>query len=103
MGIVGLNKHTYETRYKILDMNVQEKENLTKYEVHLKIDNLNVEDMFDRNRTEELLDIFRSVDKRRRDGCSLGKYCLSIRGYVNRTDPIVFIGESCGKMPPICT
>ena len=40
-------------------MNVLEKENLTKYEVHLKIDNLNVEDMFDRNRTEELLDIFR--------------------------------------------
>lgn len=44
-------------------MNVLEKENLTKYEVHLKIDNLNVEDMFDRNRTEELLDIFRFVDK----------------------------------------
>ncbi|XP_050594546.1 alpha-sarcoglycan isoform X2 [Bombus affinis] len=63
LEIVGLNKHTYETRYKVLDMNVLEKENLTKYEVHLKIDNLNVEDMFDRNRTEELLDIFRFVDK----------------------------------------
>ncbi|XP_011250640.1 alpha-sarcoglycan isoform X3 [Camponotus floridanus] len=59
LEIVGLNKHTYETRYKVLDMNVLEKENLTKYEVHLKIDNLNVEDMFDRNRTEKLLDIFR--------------------------------------------
>ncbi|XP_060825270.1 alpha-sarcoglycan isoform X2 [Bombus pascuorum] len=59
LEIIGLNKHTYETRYKVLDMNVLEKENLTKYEVHLKIDNLNVEDMFDRNRTEELLDIFR--------------------------------------------
>ncbi|CAL7938212.1 unnamed protein product [Xylocopa violacea] len=59
LEIVGLNKHTYETRYKVLDMNVLEKENLTKYEVHLKIDNLNVEDMFDRNRTEELLGIFR--------------------------------------------
>lgn len=44
-------------------MNVLEKENLTKYEVHLKIDNLNVEDMFDRNRTEVLLDIFRFVNK----------------------------------------
>lgn len=44
-------------------MNVLEKENLTKYEVHLKIDNLNVEDMFNRNRTNELLDIFRFVDK----------------------------------------
>ncbi|XP_076240253.1 sarcoglycan alpha isoform X2 [Calliopsis andreniformis] len=60
LEIVGLNKHTYETRYKVLDMNVLEKENLTKYEVHLKIDNLNVEDMFDRNRTEKLLDIFRT-------------------------------------------
>lgn len=59
LEIVGLNKHTYETRYKVLDMNVLEKENLTKYEVHLKIDNLNVEDMFNRNRTEQLLDIFR--------------------------------------------
>ncbi|KZC15013.1 Epsilon-sarcoglycan [Dufourea novaeangliae] len=59
LGIVGLNKHTYETRYKVLDMNVLERENLTKHEIHLKIDNLNVEDMFDRNRTEELLDIFR--------------------------------------------
>ncbi|XP_076165424.1 sarcoglycan alpha [Ptiloglossa arizonensis] len=59
LEIVGLNKHTYETRYKVLDMNVSQKANLTKYEVHLKIDNLNVEDMFDRNRTEELLDIFR--------------------------------------------
>lgn len=60
---MGLNKHTYETRYKVLDMNVLERENLTKYEVHLKIDNLNVEDMFDHNRTEKLLDIFRSVAK----------------------------------------
>lgn len=59
LEIVGLNKHTYETRYKVLEMTVLEKENLTKYEVHLKIDNLNVEDMFDRNRTEKLLDIFR--------------------------------------------
>ncbi|XP_017892583.1 alpha-sarcoglycan isoform X2 [Ceratina calcarata] len=59
LEIVGLNRHTYETRYKVLDMTVLEKENLTKYEVHLKIDNLNVEDMFDRNRTEKLLDIFR--------------------------------------------
>ncbi|XP_020284392.1 alpha-sarcoglycan isoform X1 [Pseudomyrmex gracilis] len=59
LEIVGLNKHTYETRYRVLDMNVLERENLTKYEVHLKIDNLNVEDMLDRNRTEKLLDIFR--------------------------------------------
>ncbi|KAG7189986.1 hypothetical protein KM043_006144 [Ampulex compressa] len=59
LEIVGLNKHTYETRYKVLDMNVLEKENLTKYEVHLKIDNLNVEDMLNHDRTDVLLDIFR--------------------------------------------
>ncbi|XP_025163037.1 epsilon-sarcoglycan isoform X1 [Harpegnathos saltator] len=59
LEVVGLNRHTYETRYKVLDINVLERENLTKYEVYLKIDNLNVEDMFDHNRTEKLLDIFR--------------------------------------------
>lgn len=78
LEIVGLNKHTYETRYKVLDMNVLEKENLTKYEVHLKIDNLNVEDMFDRNRTEELLDIFRFVDKTQ-GKTSLGTILFPIR------------------------
>lgn len=31
LEIVGLNKYTYETRYKVLDMNVLEKENLTKF------------------------------------------------------------------------
>ncbi|XP_012281456.1 alpha-sarcoglycan isoform X2 [Orussus abietinus] len=59
LEIVGLNKHTYETRYKVLAVNVLDKENLTRYEVHLKIDNLNVEDMFDANRTDRLLDVFR--------------------------------------------
>ncbi|XP_046828684.1 epsilon-sarcoglycan isoform X2 [Vespa crabro] len=60
LEIVGLNKYTYETKYKVLDINVLEKQNLTRYEVNLKIDNLNVEDTFGRNRTEKLLDIFRN-------------------------------------------
>ncbi|KAF7382697.1 hypothetical protein HZH66_013099 [Vespula vulgaris] len=60
LEIVGLNKHTYETKYKVLDINVLEKQNLTRYEVNLKIDNLNVEDTFGRNRTEKLLDVFRN-------------------------------------------
>ncbi|XP_015179131.1 PREDICTED: epsilon-sarcoglycan isoform X3 [Polistes dominula] len=60
LEIVGLNKHTYETKYKVLDINVLEKQNLTRYEVNLKIDNLNVEDTFGRNRTEKLLHIFRN-------------------------------------------
>ncbi|XP_024936252.1 alpha-sarcoglycan isoform X2 [Cephus cinctus] len=60
LEIVGLNKHTYETRYKILNISVHEKENLTKYEIQLKIDNLNVEDMLDYNKTEKLLNVFRN-------------------------------------------
>lgn len=40
-------------------MNVREKENFTKYEVLIKIDNLNVEDMFEPQTMEKLLDIFR--------------------------------------------
>ncbi|XP_066589047.1 alpha-sarcoglycan-like isoform X3 [Prorops nasuta] len=59
LEIVSLNKNTYETRYRILDMIVKEKENLTKFEVQIKIDYLNVEDMFDWNRTESLIDIFK--------------------------------------------
>lgn len=89
LEIVGLNKHTYETRYKVLDMNVLEKENLTKYEVHLKIDNLNVEDMFDRNRTEELLDIFRSVDKT--EGKSSLDRIFDTSPYVRLSFPLFFL------------
>ncbi|XP_043601020.1 uncharacterized protein LOC122575725 isoform X7 [Bombus pyrosoma] len=74
-------------------MNVLEKENLTKYEVHLKIDNLNVEDMFDRNRTEELLDIFRFVDKTQ-GKTSLDTILFPIRSMkrlVKLSLPILFI------------
>lgn len=59
LEIVGLNKQTYETAYKILDMSVRDRENITKYQVQVKIDNLNVEDAFDARRLERLLDIFR--------------------------------------------
>lgn len=40
-------------------MDVQEKENITKYEVYLKIDNLNIDDTFDALRMERLLNVFR--------------------------------------------
>ena len=59
LEIVGLNKHTYDTSYKVLDMNVREKENFTKYEVQMKIDNLNVEDTFDSPKMEKLMNVFR--------------------------------------------
>lgn len=61
MEIVGLDKKTYETKNKILDLKIIDNENLTKYEIQLKIDNLNVEDMLDSKRIDELLDVFRSV------------------------------------------
>ncbi|XP_043485148.1 alpha-sarcoglycan isoform X5 [Leptopilina heterotoma] len=59
LEIIGLDKKTYETKNKILDLKILENENLTKYEIQLKIDNLNVEDMLDSKRVDELLDVFR--------------------------------------------
>ncbi|XP_034944613.1 epsilon-sarcoglycan isoform X2 [Chelonus insularis] len=60
LGIVELNKKTYETDYRILNMNVIQKENATNYEVYLKIDNLNVEHTFNSHHIERLLNIFRT-------------------------------------------
>lgn len=54
-----MNKKTYDTRYKVLNMNVQQNENSTKYEVYLKIDNLRIEDTFNLTTMEKLLDVFR--------------------------------------------
>ncbi|KAK0158517.1 hypothetical protein PV328_009512 [Microctonus aethiopoides] len=59
LEIVGLNKQTYDTAYKIIDIKVQKKENITKSEVYLKIDNLDIEDTFDGKRMEKLFDVFR--------------------------------------------
>lgn len=59
LEIVALNKKTYETRVEILNIIVSEKLNSARYEVHLKIDNLNVEDMFDVDRMESLKNVFR--------------------------------------------
>lgn len=60
LEIVGLNRRTYETRRTVLLVNVQRKEDLAKYEVQLKIDNLNVEDMIDENRQARLLNILKN-------------------------------------------
>lgn len=57
--IIGLNRRTYETRRRIVHLTVQEKPNPAKFHVHLKIDNLNVEDFFDSYRMSRLLDIFK--------------------------------------------
>nr|XP_023022553.1 epsilon-sarcoglycan isoform X1 [Leptinotarsa decemlineata] len=57
--VIALNKKNYETRVENLNIIITEKLNPAKYEVHLKIDNLNVEDFFIVDRMEALKDIFR--------------------------------------------
>ncbi|KAG5884853.1 hypothetical protein JTB14_036088 [Gonioctena quinquepunctata] len=57
--VIALNKKNYETRVENLNVVISEKLNPAKYEVHLKIDNLNVDDLFEEERMEALKDIFR--------------------------------------------
>lgn len=59
LEILGLNKKNYETRVENVNIIIQEKLNPARYEVHMKIDNLNVQDMFEVERMEALKDIFR--------------------------------------------
>lgn len=59
LEIVALNRKDYSTRREVLTIHVTEKLNPAKYEVHMKIDNLNVEDMFDVETMERLKDVFR--------------------------------------------
>lgn len=59
LEIIALNKRTYETRVEILNIIISEKLNQARFEVHMKIDNLNVEDMFDAEKMDALKDIFR--------------------------------------------
>lgn len=59
LEVVALDKQTYDTRYKVLDMTVNKNENFAKFQIQLKIDNLNVEDLFDSNRTQNLFNIFK--------------------------------------------
>lgn len=47
LEIIGLNRKDYNTKRETLTIHITEKRNPAKYEVHMKIDNLNVEDMFD--------------------------------------------------------
>lgn len=57
--IVALNRKNYETRKHILSIVVGEKLHPARYEVQMKIDNLNVDNMFDADRMDRLKDIFR--------------------------------------------
>ncbi|KAF4530480.1 hypothetical protein B566_EDAN014682 [Ephemera danica] len=60
LEIIGLNKESYETRRRVVPMNIEEKPDAARFEVQLKIHNLNVEDLFDTQRLSRLLDVFRS-------------------------------------------
>lgn len=48
--MIGLNRQDYETRRVQITLQFQPKENLARFEVELKIDNLNVEDLLDEHR-----------------------------------------------------
>ncbi|XP_018321233.1 alpha-sarcoglycan isoform X2 [Agrilus planipennis] len=59
LQIIALNRKNYETRQSVLPIRITEKLNPARNEVQLKIDNLNVEDMFDTERMNRLKDVFR--------------------------------------------
>ena len=50
---------TYETRRRVVHLNVEPKPTTATHHVHMKIDNLNVEDFFDSYKMSRLLDIFK--------------------------------------------
>ncbi|XP_024083589.1 epsilon-sarcoglycan, partial [Cimex lectularius] len=58
LELVGLRKDNYETRRKIININIRENSDPAKFFVVLKIDNLNLEDLFDKDRLNDLLKIF---------------------------------------------
>uniref|UniRef100_A0A1B6CP38 Dystroglycan-type cadherin-like domain-containing protein n=1 Tax=Clastoptera arizonana TaxID=38151 RepID=A0A1B6CP38_9HEMI len=59
--VIGLNKKKFEARRKVVNMKVIEKEDKAKYEVQMKIDKLNVQDLFKYLRYNYLLNIFKHV------------------------------------------
>lgn len=59
LEIIGLNRRDYSTKRYLKTIQITEKLNPAKHEVQLKIDNLNVEDMFEVERMDRLKDIFR--------------------------------------------
>lgn len=58
--IVALNKHTYETSQKILNLKIESRQNLAQHEVEMKFLNVNVEDMFRSDKLQRLIELFKS-------------------------------------------
>ncbi|XP_011496906.1 PREDICTED: alpha-sarcoglycan [Ceratosolen solmsi marchali] len=59
LQITALNNKTYETREKILEVTVSDNDSISKFQIQLKVNNWNVEDMFDHNRTDTLFEVLR--------------------------------------------
>ena len=57
---MATNRDTFETGYLILNINSHKAKESPNHHVRLKIDNLNIEDVFDKRRSDRLLDLFRS-------------------------------------------
>ncbi|KAK9509022.1 hypothetical protein O3M35_006437 [Rhynocoris fuscipes] len=59
--LIGMNKKTFETRRIVKSINITEKQEPAKYEIQMKIDNLNIDDLFDGRRLQTLMDVFKEV------------------------------------------
>jgi len=57
--IVATNRHTFQTGQLVLNIHVENEPSQPKSEVQLKIDNLNIEDIFDKHRIQRLMGIFK--------------------------------------------
>jgi len=57
--IVATNRHTFQTSQLLLNIHVENEGSLPRSEVQLKIDNLNIEDIFDKHRIQRLMGIFK--------------------------------------------
>eukprot|EP00090_Calanus_glacialis_P045174 TRINITY_DN8230_c0_g1_i2.p1 TRINITY_DN8230_c0_g1~~TRINITY_DN8230_c0_g1_i2.p1 ORF type:complete len:520 (-),score=103.32 TRINITY_DN8230_c0_g1_i2:388-1947(-) len=57
--VVATNRHTFQTGQLVLNIHVENELVLPQSEVQLKIDNLNIEDIFDKHRIQRLMEIFK--------------------------------------------
>lgn len=60
LEIICLNRKNYSTKRETLTIHITEKRNPARYEVHMKIDNLNVEDMFDVQTMDNLKNVIKN-------------------------------------------
>ncbi|XP_073996227.1 sarcoglycan alpha isoform X3 [Rhodnius prolixus] len=59
--LIGMNKKNYETRRIVKNINITEKQEPAKYEIQMKIDNLNIDDLFDGQKLQMLMNVFKEV------------------------------------------